>query len=111
MNISILNTSESESVAQIDRLLHLLSPSAPEVNLHRLTQLLKDEYFKLNEDEYPLDLGYYEYIMGASSAQGYPLADASNGQLDFTNSYIIYLFNRMKDFYNNFHKLLLLLLL
>lgn len=47
MNISILNTPERESVAQIDRLLHLLSPSAPEVNLHHLTQLLKDEYFKL----------------------------------------------------------------
>ena len=62
---------------------------------------LLDARFRLNEDEYPLDLGYYEYIMGASSAQGYPLADSNNGELDFTNSYIIYLFNRMKDFYNN----------
>ena len=47
MNISILNTPERESVAQIDRLLHLLSPSAPEVNHHRLAKLLEDADFNL----------------------------------------------------------------
>ena len=47
MEICILKTLDNESLSQIDSLLHKLSPAAPEVNPHRLAELLEDADFKL----------------------------------------------------------------
>ena len=47
MEVCILKTLDTESLAQIDSLLHKLSPTAPLVNPHRLAKLLEDADFKL----------------------------------------------------------------
>ena len=47
MEVCILNTLDNESLAQIDSLLHKLSPTAPLVNPHRLAKLLEDADFNL----------------------------------------------------------------
>ena len=47
MEVCILKTLDNESLAQIDSLLHKLSPTAPSVNPHRLAKLLEDADFNL----------------------------------------------------------------
>ena len=47
MQICILNTIDNESLLEIDSLLHMLSPSAPALDKHRLARLLEDADFKL----------------------------------------------------------------
>lgn len=47
MEVCILKTLDNESLAQIDSLLHKLSPTAPTVNPHRLAKLLEDADFHL----------------------------------------------------------------
>lgn len=47
MQICILNTIDNESLLEIDSLLHMLSPSAPALDKHRLAKLLEDTDFKL----------------------------------------------------------------
>ena len=47
MKISMLKTIEGNTVQQVNDLLHLLSPSAPEVEEKRLAQLIQDADFTL----------------------------------------------------------------
>lgn len=47
MNICILKVIEDRIVAEIDNLLHQLSPSAPKVDHQRLQKLVEDADFKL----------------------------------------------------------------
>ena len=47
MKISMLKTIEGNTVQQVNDRLHLLSPSAPEVEEKRLAQLIQDADFTL----------------------------------------------------------------
>ena len=62
-------------------------------------QWVKEAKNKLAADEYPIDCGYAEFIIGAAPAQGNKLVNASRGTVMFAKSSVTSIFDKMKAFY------------
>ena len=59
-------------------------------------QWVKEAKTKLAADEYPVDCGYAEFIIGAAPAQGNKLVNASRGTVMFAKSSVTSIFDKMK---------------
>ncbi len=60
---------------------------------------VKDAQIKLAADEYAIDCGYAEFIIGAAPAQGNQLVNASRGTIMFTKSSVTNIIDKMKAYY------------
>ena len=60
---------------------------------------VKDAQIKLASDEFAIDCGYAEFIIGAAPAQGNRLVNASRGQIMFTKSSVTSIIDKMKAYY------------
>ena len=67
----------------------------------KFDQWVKDAQNKLGADEYALDLGYAEFIIGSAPAQGTQLVNASRGTLNFTKEAVTKIVDKMKGYYKD----------
>ena len=60
---------------------------------------VKDAQVKLASDEFAIDCGYAEFIIGAAPSQGNRLVNASKGTIMFTKSSVTSVIDKMKAYY------------
>ena len=71
-----------------------------EWNWSNFEQWIYEAQSKLGEHEYALDLSYYDYLMGASLAQGLPLIDSKTNKINFTSDEICSIILKFREFRN-----------
>ena len=71
-----------------------------EWNWSNFEQWIYEAQSKLGEYEYALDLNYYDYLMGASLAQGLPLIDSKTNKINFTSDEICSIILKFREFRN-----------